>query len=136
MEHKHAVVFFVLIISLGFFIALNPYITGYASLNSYTCGDGKCTIPYEDEIICPQDCAQTINKTPWIVSAVIVLILGIIYIYYYRGKFNLRDITRGKIPFKSEQELGQVVEFIESSLKKRDKKEVISLLLKKTKKDT
>jgi len=129
MEHKHAVIFFVLIISLGLFIAINPHMTGYSTANSYVCGDGKCTIPYEDEVLCPSDCSKTLDKIPWVVSAIALLIIGIIYINYYRGRFNLRKLTRGKIPFSSEQELAQVVNFIEASLKKHTKNEIIKMLL-------
>ena len=129
MEHKHAVIFFVFIISLGFFIAINPYITGYSTANSYVCGDGKCTVPYEDEIVCPLDCTKSLDKTPWIISVITLLIVGILYINYYRGRFNLRKLTRGKIPFSSEQALAEVVNFIEGSLKKHTREEIIKLLL-------
>lgn len=110
-------------------MALNPYITGYASLDNPVCGDGKCTVPYEDEVLCPQDCATTLDKTPWIVSAIVVLVIGMIYINYYRGKFNLRELTKGKMPFKSKEDLKNVVNFIENSLKNKNKQEIINLLL-------
>jgi len=131
LTKNHVIILLVLIVSLGLFMAINPQISGFVTAQYYQCGDGKCTVPYEDEIQCPQDCTPKLNKTPWIIAIILLFILLFMYINYYRGMLNLRQITRGKIPFKSEQELNTIVSFIEKSLNKFDKKEIIPKLLKK-----
>ncbi len=92
----------------------------------YSCGDGVCSRPDEDDTICPQDCVQK-TKIPWLWISIIaaILILGLVYINLYKGKLSLGKILR-KSPFKSEQDLENVKTYIKAELGKRIKKTAIS----------
>ena len=98
----------------------------------HVCGDDICSIPFEDSIICPQDCKTQRNILPWIIGGLILIILGIGYFNFYKGKWDFRKLTKGKNPFKNEQQLKSVKKFINDSLdKKIDKKNLIQTLLHK-----
>ncbi len=129
--NTHILIFISIIFIIFFIFMLNPELTSYVIKQDHYCGDGKCTLPYEDETLCPQDCSKSINITPYVILIITILILGFIYINYYRGKFNLRELTRGKIPFPSEQELQNVVSYIEKSKEKLTKKQIIKRLLER-----
>jgi len=82
------------------------------------CGDGVCTIPLEDKETCPEDCKA---KFPWTSVLIIVLIsiALLLYILFYRGKYSLRALTRGKTPFASKEQLKSVMNYITSSREKK-----------------
>ncbi len=92
----------------------------------YSCGDGICSRPDEDETLCPQDCEQK-TKIPWLWVSITaaVLLLGLVYINLYKGKLSLGKIIR-KSPFNSEQDLESVKSYIKSELGNKIKKSVIS----------
>ena len=81
------------------------------------CGDGFCTDYYEDATICPKDCT---SKTPWgiIISIIIVSLLLVLYLGFYRGKYSLWNLTKKKKPFTNNSDLESVKSFIRTS---RDK---------------
>ncbi|MFH1331859.1 MAG: hypothetical protein ABIH63_01070 [archaeon] len=98
----------------------------------YVCGDGKCSKPQEDEIICPKDCGG--RKIPWlgIIIIIALLIFAILYLNFYRGKFSLGKIARKKSPFKSEKDLEAVKNYIKDQLKNKvKKKDIAKALLEK-----
>ncbi|MFH1455904.1 MAG: hypothetical protein ABIF40_03055 [archaeon] len=95
-----------------------------------TCGDGICTVPLETKQTCPDDCGG-IN---WLLI-VIVLILFVallFYINWYRGKWNFKDLTRGKNPFKSEADLKAIVNYIQTMSARGTPNQTIIDNLKKT----
>ncbi len=96
---------------------------------SYTCGDGVCTRPYEDEILCPDDCEKK-SKIPWslIIAIVIVLILGIAYINFYRGVGSFRKLIQ-KSPFNNPKDLKSVKDYIKECQEKGIENKVISKTL-------
>ena len=98
----------------------------------YECGDNICSVPFEDEISCPVDCGG--RDIPWayIIIAIVVILIGIIYFNFYKGAFDFRKLTRGKNPFKNNNELESVKKFIKTSLDKNiDKKNITKALMHK-----
>ncbi|MBL7100800.1 MAG: hypothetical protein ISS23_02480 [Nanoarchaeota archaeon] len=97
----------------------------------YECGDDVCTIPYEDEVVCPEDCGKRV-KFPWILIIILAsfLILGIIYINFYKGKGAFRRLT-GKSPFKNPRDLENIKNYIKTAKEKGlKKKDIANALLK------
>lgn len=75
------------------------------------CGDGVCTEILEDEASCPKDCKKSF---PWLyVAAGIIIVIGWAALYFLKG--------RKKLPFKNEQELEQLVNYIKVAKKKKVK---------------
>ncbi len=91
----------------------------------YVCGDNICTTPLEDETTCPQDCLKA-SKIPWlyIIIGGIIILVGIFYFNFYRGRGNIRELT--KMPFAAKQDLFNVVSYIKSEVSKGTKKEEVS----------
>jgi len=99
----------------------------------YLCGDGICSIPYENEDLCPEDCEKT-SKFPWIffIIGVVVIVLGVFYFNYYKGKGDILSIRHRKTPFSNEKDLISVKNFINKSLNQKiDNKEISKTLMKK-----
>ena len=90
----------------------------------YKCGDNICTKPFEDEIICPQDCKKASFPWVYVIIGVVVILVGVFYLNFYRGKGNIRELT--KMPFASKQDLTNIINFIKSELNKGVKKEDVS----------
>ncbi len=88
-----------------------------------TCGDGICTVPLETKSTCPSDCGG-LNWWLFIVIGIVFVIL-LYYINWYRGKWNFKQLTRGKNPFNSKQELKSVVNYIKTMLTRGTNKETI-----------
>ena len=91
------------------------------------CGDNICSIlnidgeaiPIEDKVTCPEDCKP---KTPylWLIVLLIICILGILYILYYKGKKPL---------FNSKSDEVNLIEYIKKSMHAGAKKEKINQIL-------
>ncbi len=99
----------------------------------YVCGDGICSRPDEDETICPEDCEKEM-KIPWmwIIVIAVVLVLGLLYINFYRGELSLGKLARKSSPFKSEKDLESVKNYIKDQLRNGVKrKDVAKPLLNK-----
>lgn len=99
----------------------------------YACGDGKCTIPLEDKITCPQDClVDKIDPFPYFLGGLFLLLIGIFYFNFYRGRADLRKLTKGKNPFKSQDHYKRVYKYIDSALNiNMDKTKIINNLYHK-----
>ncbi|MBI2667982.1 hypothetical protein HYX17_04415 [Candidatus Woesearchaeota archaeon] len=98
---------------------------------NYECGDNICSIPFEDDISCPIDCER---KIPWnyIIIGIVIILLGILYLNFYKGKFDFRTLTKGKNPFKNKDDLESVKKFIKNSLNNDiDKKNISKALSQK-----
>ena len=92
------------------------------SVQLWTCGDNKCTVPYEDRIICPEDCK---GKIPYLFIAIIVIIaaLAIAFLAFSKKiKFAKKEII-------SKQDYETLKTYIQNSLKQGLKKEQISQIL-------
>jgi len=99
----------------------------------YECGDGVCTEFYEDTTLCPEDCIEE-EKFPWIyiIIMAIVLILGLTYLYFYKGKYSIAELRKKKHPFKNEKDLNNLKNYINKSLNENiPKKDISKKLLKK-----
>ena len=95
-----------------------------------TCGDQVCTIPLEDAVICPEDCKRKIPWTPIIITVVIFLIL-LYYINFYKGKYNFRSLFQKEKLFKTEADKINLINYIEKSLKHNSIDKIIKILLTK-----
>ena len=135
MMKKILAIYLTILIALSvLFLFKNAKTTTSAiEIPEYSCGDGVCTIPLEDEIACPEDCLQEeIDKFPIFLLALIILLMGIFYFNFYRGKADLRKLTKGKNPFKSKNDYMRVYNYIESSLKiSMEKKKIVDNLYSK-----
>jgi len=96
------------------------------------CGNGVCEIPYEDEVVCPEDCGGK-RGFPWllIIVLVILLIAGVAYINFYKGKGEFRKVM-GKSPFRNAQNLNSLKNYIRTAQDKGLKKQAIAQALLKT----
>lgn len=82
------------------------------------CGDGICTSELEDEVSCPGDCEK---RSPWGIIVIIIFIALLLaaYILFYKGKFSLQELFKGKMPFASKSQLKIVMDYIQSSRSKK-----------------
>jgi len=89
-----------------------------------SCGDGVCVEGIEDEIWCPEDCKV---KKPWLLTIflVFIVILGIFYINFYKGKYNFKEVANlisvklgMKRLFTSKQDLENLNNYIKQSFEK------------------
>jgi len=95
-----------------------------------TCGDDICTVPLETKQTCPEDCGG-INWLPIVI--VLIIFVGLLfYINWYRGKWNFKDLTRGKNQFKSNADLKAIVTYIKTMLARGTPKQTLVDNLKKT----
>jgi hypothetical protein len=96
----------------------------------YTCGDGICSKPDEDEKICPEDCKEKMSiPWLWIIIILVILVAAIVYINFYKGKLSVGDIRKKLSPFKTEKDLENVKTYIRGQLEKKVKKTEISKAL-------
>lgn len=81
------------------------------------CGDGICTVPLEDEAVCPEDCS---SGTPWALIIIIIIICLALagYLLFYKGKYSFWNLTKRKKPFSTPAELESVKSFIRTSREK------------------
>ncbi len=94
------------------------------------CGNEICEEPYEDKTICPADCGA--RKIPWLlmIILVIVLIAGVFYINFYKGKGAFRSVIR-RSPFANPKDLENVKNYIKNAQSKSMKNpEIAGALLK------
>ena len=128
-------IIYLILLALALIILVkNPNITSSAvEIPEYTCGDGKCTIPLEDQVTCPEDCfKEEKDYSSYFIIGLAVIFLGIFYFNFYRGKIDFRSITRGKNPFKKHDDYKRVYNYIDSALKiHMDKKKIINNLYHK-----
>ena len=94
------------------------------------CGDGLCSVYLENSVSCPEDCAKRI---PWIsiTIVVIVLILGIYYINFYKGMGNIRTIIKRRSLFKTETDKINLINYIHKAMKTNSQEKIIHILLSK-----
>lgn len=80
------------------------------------CGDGFCTSILEDRIICPEDCAKKINW--WVVVILFfVLVLGIFYLNFYKGRLSYKQLTQKKPElFKTKADENNLRNYIKKAL--------------------
>lgn len=94
------------------------------------CGDGTCTVPLEDNIVCPADCGRKIPWVPIIIVIVIFLVL-FYYINFYRGKYGFKSLFTKKKLFRTESDKINLINYIERSLKHNSVEKTIRILLSK-----
>jgi PKD repeat protein len=94
------------------------------SYGDVVCGDGICVVGIEDEIWCPEDCKI---KKPWVLTIllIIIVIIGIFYINFYKGKYNFREVANilsvkfaGKRLFTSKEDMENLVRYIRNAIRK------------------
>jgi hypothetical protein len=121
-----------LVVFVSFFIIFSPRYIGMQTAESaeYECGDSICTAPFEDEIVCPEDCANEF-KFPYLILVIvlILLVLGLIYFNLYKGKKDLRDITRGKMPYTNIKDYDNLKGFVSKEINLGTKLKDITLKL-------
>ncbi len=84
-----------------------------------TCGNNACETG--EESTCPQDCQA---QPPWIALSLLVvfLILGLCYIFLYKGKYSLGALFMKKKPakelFTKEKDYGVVKQYVAQALEK------------------
>lgn len=113
-------------------IIVPKYASDASNSGSYSCGDGTCLAPYEDEILCPEDCIGKIDTgLPWlyIIIILVILVLCVFYFNYYKGRADFRRLTKGKSPFASNVDMENVRDFIRKSSEKGNKPNEISKAL-------
>ncbi len=111
---------------------IETIITQTPQEETHTCGDEICSIPFEDEISCPIDCGGNGFPWLWLIFAIIILLIGVVYFNFYRGKLDFRKLTKGKNPFKNKNDLENIKKFIKNSLNKNiEKKNISKTLLQK-----
>lgn len=76
---------------------------------SFKCGDGVCTLDLEDAATCPKDCKGTF---PWFYFIVGVIIIGGVLALF---------LLKGKKPFKTENDLKTVTDYIKVARQKKVK---------------
>lgn len=87
---------------------------------SFKCGDGVCTLDLEDATTCPKDCKGTF---PWFYVIVGVIILGGVLALF---------LLKGKKPFKTENDLKTVTDYIKIARQKKvNDKEIIDSLMQR-----
>lgn len=93
------------------------------------CGDNICTKPFEDKVVCPEDCSKKKGfNIGIIILALIILFSGVFYLNFYRGRLDFR--TWLKTPFRNKQDMENVKEFVKKALKKDlDKSKITQALL-------
>lgn len=104
---------------------------------SYKCGDGNCTIPFENEENCPEDCQPQISQSAktFIIVIAVVSIMGLIFLNFYKGKVSegIKSLFQKKQPlFASDADLNNLRGYVQNALNQKvSKKEIINVLLKK-----
>lgn len=102
------------------------------------CGDGLCTLGYENKENCPKDCG---GKLPifWFVILGVILILGVIYFNLYKGPGNFQNLAN-KITynlfkrklFVSERDKVTLGNYINQALRRGfSKEQIYSVLIRK-----
>lgn len=98
------------------------------------CGDNVCsyvTIDGKRRYIetaetCPVDCKSK-TSWGWIIFLFLILILGVYYINWYRGKYSFKEITGGL--FSSKTDYNNLYKYVETSLQQKVPKEKIEAKL-------
>ncbi len=94
---------------------------------SYECGDKICSRPYEDETLCPEDCLKKRKINWWLIIAVLAAGAAFyIYISFYTGRIDIRRFIKGKVPFKSEDELKKIKNYIRVAEKNKVNRDAIT----------
>lgn len=93
--------------------------------NVFECGDGYCDVPFETKLVCPNDCLVK-RKFPWKYAIVLaaILLISLIYFNAYKGRWDLRRLTRGRSPFRSESEFKTVKTYIKQAIEGGQKKSI------------
>lgn len=103
-----------------------------ASYTNVQCGNNICDVPLEDEKVCPEDCKVKRNWT-LIIILLVVLVLGIFYINFYRGPGNIQHLltqVKEKL-FHIESDKTNLVNYIKRASKYKSKNQIISTLISK-----
>ncbi|MDD5331527.1 MAG: hypothetical protein PHE43_01740 [Candidatus Nanoarchaeia archaeon] len=132
IHRSDLVIIISLVLFVGFFVFFSPSYIGMQAVdntNAY-CGDNVCTSPIEDEIICPEDCFKE-NKFPyWLIIIVLVLlIVGLIYFNLYKGRKDLRELTKGKSPYTTIKDYDNLKSFVKKEIGNGIKLKEITLKL-------
>lgn len=92
------------------------------------CGDGICTIPVEDRIVCPEDCKR---KIPWTTIVIILFVFFVLayYINFYKGQYSFRSLLQKERLFKTEADKINLINYIEKASKHISIDKVTSLLI-------
>lgn len=99
------------------------------------CGNKRCEAG-EDADNCPEDCSVERPILPFIILGV-VLILGLLWIFIYKGKYSFAYFFGSKISssarifFRAEKDYLAVKNYMQDALRKGFKEEQIKLALKK-----
>lgn len=99
----------------------------------YSCGNNICETPFEDELVCPEDCSKSNKQFPWLLVILIGLATIALLIYFnaYKGKGDLHHISKGKSPFLTKEDLEKVKDYIKkSNAKNINKKDISKQLVK------
>ncbi len=101
-------------------VVIPSTITG-GSTNEPICGDGKCTVPLEDKITCPEDCKSNI-PWGWVIFLLLFVVLLAYYLNMYKGKGNFDELKAKVIktsPFKNKSDLENLENFIKKARQRR-----------------
>jgi hypothetical protein len=132
LDRSKIVLIATLVIFVGIFLIFGPSYMGMVSedLTNPQCGDGICTDPLEDEILCPEDCSRGSSLPIWLISiALIIIIAGLIYFNLYKGKKDLRELTKGKNPYSNDADYKNLKSFISKEIESGTKFKDITLKL-------
>jgi PKD repeat protein len=101
------------------------------------CGDGRCNAGYETESSCPRDCSPGAPLSLYVYLGLFLLI-GILYLNFYKGPGNFRDLSNKltvslfhKRLFTNDSDLKQLTNYVADVIRQGYKKEQIHAALLK-----